>query len=545
MYKLFLTTRFLRTRRIAYFAIGAVTLCAAMVLIVMSIMGGFLDQLKSKARGLLGDLIVENRSVSGFPLYDEFIAAISTWPEVVRATPVLYTYGLLRFPQTEQTETVRAVGVRLGEVYEVNAFHQSLFYEKHYPGTTSLAAQQQPLMGFDLLAPPITLYDSKGERLGDIAPFILPAPFQEAYLRAREAGAVDDDSVLSEPEQMLVRNNVAPFPGVYETVEKAGPPEMSGDPRPGLIIGRDIVAERKADGRYRRYSFYPRGCVVTLTVLPISMRGTVSDTPIKQPFRYVDDSRTGIYEIDSKSVYCDFDLLQRLLEMEPVRRVDSGELAPPRCHQIQMKVRLGPNDDPLAIARRLENEYHALLERAGDALDAQERRLVEQVRVLTWEQSQAHIIAPVEKERVLMSIVLGVISLVAVMLVLCILYMIVLQKTRDIGILKAIGGSSGGVAAIFLVYGAAVGIVGGVLGSVLGVVFVRNINAIQDFLIRFDPRMRVWDLTVYSFDQIPDTVRTEDVALVLATAVLASTAGALAAAWRAGAMQPVEAIRYE
>lgn len=545
MYKLFLTTRFLRTRRIAYFAIGAVTLCAAMVLIVMSIMGGFLDQLKSKARGLLGDLIVENRSVSGFPLYDEFIASISTWPEVVRATPVLYTYGLLRFPQTEQTETVRAVGVRLGEVYEVNAFQQSLFYEKHYPGTTSLAAQQQPLMGFDLHAPPITLYDTKGERLGDIAPFILPAPFQEAFLRAREAGVDDDDSVLSEPEQMLVRNNVAPFPGVYETVEKAGPPEMSGDPRPGLIIGRDMVAERTPDGRYRRYSFYPRGCLVTLTVLPISMRGTVSDTPVKQPFRYVDDSRTGIYEIDSKSVYCDFDLLQRLLEMEPVRRVDSDELAPPRCHQIQMKVRLRPSDDPLAIAQRLEDAYRALLERAGERLDAQERRLADQVRVLTWEQSQAHIIAPVEKERVLMSIVLGVISLVAVMLVLCILYMIVLQKTRDIGILKAIGGSSGGVAAIFLVYGAAVGIVGGVLGSVLGVVFVRNINHIQDFLIRFDPRLRVWDLTVYSFDQIPDTVRTGDVALVLTIAVLASTAGALAAAWRAGAMQPVEAIRYE
>ena len=73
MYKLFLTLRYLRKRRIAYFAIAAVILCTAMVLIVMSVMGGFLDQVKIKARGMLGDLIVDNRWYSGFPFYDEFI----------------------------------------------------------------------------------------------------------------------------------------------------------------------------------------------------------------------------------------------------------------------------------------------------------------------------------------------------------------------------------------------------------------------------------------------------------------------------------------
>jgi ABC-type lipoprotein release transport system permease subunit len=50
---------------------------------------------------------------------------------------------------------------------------------------------------------------------------------------------------------------------------------------------------------------------------------------------------------------------------------------------------------------------------------------------------------------------------------------------------------------------------------------------------------------VYTFDMIPSTVRVEDLVTVVAVAVLTSTLGSLAAAWRAGGMQPVEAMRYE
>ena len=69
MYKLFLTLRYLRKRRIAYFAIAAVTLCVAMVLIVMSVMGGWLDMVKQRARGLLGDVIVDNKAFQGYLLH--------------------------------------------------------------------------------------------------------------------------------------------------------------------------------------------------------------------------------------------------------------------------------------------------------------------------------------------------------------------------------------------------------------------------------------------------------------------------------------------
>jgi lipoprotein-releasing system permease protein len=123
--------------------------------------------------------------------------------------------------------------------------------------------------------------------------------------------------------------------------------------------------------------------------------------------------------------------------------------------------------------------------------------------------------------------------------------MIVLQKTRDIGIVKAIGGSPGGVALIFVTYGAAIGVVGSVLGTVFGYNFVTYINEFQDLLVRLNPAWQVWDRSVYSFDQIPNTVRTADMVVVVVSAILASTIGSVVAALRAGFMHPVEALRHE
>ncbi|MBL8879319.1 MAG: ABC transporter permease [Phycisphaerales bacterium] len=542
VYKLFLTLRYLRKRRIAYFAIAAVTLCTAMVLIVMSVMGGFLDELKRKARGILSDLIVDNRSASGFPLYQEFIDEVSKWPEVAVASPVIYSYALLRFPDTEQTATVRAVGLRLKDAYVVNAFKDGLFYEKFYPDTTTLEPQKMPVIGYDPDAPRVKLHIDKGDFDVELPPRRLPPELQAALDRAMKDGVADDESVISEEEQLLRKAGMSPIIGVYDEASEGADPGWVGDELPGIIIGRDIVAERASDGRYRRFSFYPRGMRVILTLIPVSTSGSV-DTPVKAAFRYADDSRSGIYDIDSQHVYCDFSLLQKLLEMSAAVRADGSGTIQARTSQVLVKTR--PGVDAAVLAPRLEEAYRKVARNPAHQLDGVDSRLASLVRVYTWEQSQAHIIAPVEKERQLVTILFGIISLVAVVLVLCILYMIVLQKTRDIGIVKSIGGSSAGVAAIFVFYGAAVGIIGAALGTSLGYAFVVNINEIQAFLVRLNPAWQVWDRSVYSFDSIPSTVKTADMIGVVFVAICAATFGSLAAAWRAGSMQPVEALRYE
>ncbi len=553
MYKLFLTLRYLRKRRIAYFAIAAVTLCVAMVLIVLSVMGGWLDMVKQQARSLLGDVIIDNAAYGGFPLYDEFIAEISQWPEVVKATPVLYTWGLFYFSETKQSSYARVVGIRLHDVYEVNAFKASLFYETWYPGTTTLGEQRQPVSGPDYLGPPAVARDASGNVKGEIYRPLLPPEYQAALDAARRqraeldpgspAALVPSDEVPSLLSKLLQDAGLPPVPGEYEMGDE---PALVGDPLPGIILGRDLVAKREPDGRYSRY--YARGTPVAVTLMITSIAGQVDPTPVKRSFRYADDSRTGIYEIDSQHVYCDFELLQQLLQMDAAERVDAdgnptGEMAPPRAAQIQIK--LVDDADALAVCERLTERYHSYLDDPRFRLDPSERALVSHIKAMTWQQSQAHIIGPVEKERILVTILFGIISLVAVALILCILYMIVLQKTRDIGIVKAIGGSSSGVALIFVIYGAAVGITGAILGTVLGALFVRNINEIQDFLIKVNPRWRVWDFSVYSFDRIPNQVNPWDGLFVVVAAILASTCGSVVAAWRAGTMDPVKAIRHE
>jgi len=550
VYKLFLTLRYLRKRRIAYFAIAAVMLCVAMVLIVLSVMGGWLEMVKKQARGLLGDVIVDNRAYPGFPLYQEFIDAISTWPEIVKATPVIYTYGLFHFGQTEQSGMVRVVGVRLHDVYEVNAFKPSLFYERYYPGTTHLGEQGQPLGGW------VPVIEGGHDSNTVILLPRLPSPYQDALEQARRQHAEHarqtggdpllraSDEVETPLSKALHEHDQPPIPGYYASNNDGDEPKITEDLRPGLILGRDIVAKRESDGRYDRY--YPRGTLVDVTLLNTSIRARVDPVPILQRFRYVDDSRTGIYDIDSQHVYCDFDLLQKLLEMGPAARADGSGVAPARCSQIQIKVKGGLDGAALRkLTERLREKYLSFLDDPRFSLDLTDRKLISRIEAVTWQQSQAHIIAPVEKEKILVTILFGIISLVAVALILCILYMIVLQKTRDIGIVKALGGSSGGVALIFVIYGAAVGITGSILGTVFGTLVVKYINEIQDFLISINPRWRVWDLQVYSFDRIPSEVDPWDALFVVLAAIAASTIGSLAAAWRAGTMQPVEAIRHE
>src|SRR5207245_11481347 len=104
------------------------------------------------------------------------------------------------------------------------------------------------------------------------------------------------------------------------------------------------------------------------------------------------------------------------------------------------------------------------------------------VEVQTWKELHEDFIRAVEKEKGLVTILFGLISIVAVFLIFCIFYMIVVEKTRDIGIIKSVGATSQGVAGIFLGYGMAIGIVGAAMGFGLGWLRVRYINGLHGWL---------------------------------------------------------------
>ena len=132
-----------------------------------------------------------------------------------------------------------------------------------------------------------------------------------------------------------------------------------------------------------------------------------------------------------------------------------------------------------------------------------------------------------------MTILFAIISLVAGVLVGCILYMIVNQKTRDIGIIKSVGATSLGIGQIFVAFGAAIGVIGGALGCVLGTVFVWYINDIQDWLAARNKNFQVWNPEVYAFDRIPNHVDPLTVVVIFFAAIVLSMLGSSIAAWRA------------
>ena len=538
MYKWFFAWRYLHTRLVALFGILAVTLCVGMVLVVLSVMGGFLDTLRAHARSLLSDIVISSGTLQGWPYYDEFADYLEKeLPDVVvGTTPVIHSYGILRMPLYSYTRTVQVTGIKLEEYREVNGFGDALYYDEFYPGTTHLGLQKQPLAGW---------IDTR---------LALPRELEAAHAAWREAQTDPKKIAEYDGHPFAVYPNPGPRPFMQNTGRPEDEPESPGGARlaglppgwrgpewPGAIIGNDVINYRDKDGSVVRR--FARGEVATLTLVAFTETGNVlSEQAVKIATRYADDAHTGVYEIDSQSVYVGFDLLQNKLAMTAQELAD-GTRTRPRTTQLLVDIK---DDQDIDAARdriiaAWEEFYVANAARFTD----DEHQILQFLTVETWEDMQRPLIAAVEKEKVLVTLLFAIISLVTIVLIGCIFYMIVKNKTRDIGVLKAIGASGVGVAVMFIFYAGFVGIMGSILGTAAGTAFVWNINDFQELLIKLDPSLRVWDPTVYSFDRIPSVVKFWDAFWIAIAAVIASMVGALIPAFLAGRVWPVQALRYE
>jgi lipoprotein-releasing system permease protein len=127
--------------------------------------------------------------------------------------------------------------------------------------------------------------------------------------------------------------------------------------------------------------------------------------------------------------------------------------------------------------------------------------------------------------------------------ILATFFMIVVEKTRDIGTLKALGASNRGIMSIFLSYGLLLGAVGSGAGVIGGLIFVRYINQIAAQIERFTGQ-ELFDPTVYYFTEIPTSVQTFTLAWVMAGAMTIATLASVLPAFRAARMNPVRALRF-
>jgi lipoprotein-releasing system permease protein len=147
-------------------------------------------------------------------------------------------------------------------------------------------------------------------------------------------------------------------------------------------------------------------------------------------------------------------------------------------------------------------------------------------------------------ESAILNVLLFLIIAVSGFGILAIFFMIVVEKTRDIGILKSLGASGAGVMGIFLSYGLSLGLVGSGVGLGLGLLLVRHINEIAAVLGKVTGRP-IFDPTIYYFYKIPTIVDPWNIAWIVFGAVGIAVLASILPALRAALLHPVEALRYE
>ncbi len=592
MYKLFLCLRYLRRRYIALVAIVGMALCVFMVLVVVSVFDGFLATVENAARGMMGDVIVDS---SGLPRYEHLLDELHTLPEVKTATPIIYAYGLVRVGPM-YTHYVRVVGMRLPEATQVSTFGQGLWPDE-------LKANPK----FEM--PPGYVQNLDERFRLDQRELEQEIAHLDGLLKQAAAlppGKVNPEAVDSVKIKKASR----------ERELKALPAQMQYDPAlPSIILGIDIPGTTERDSATGEYTrLMAVGKKVQLMLLPFARSYNVTTEPRNKIFTFIGDSRLGIYGIDNLQVYVDFDVLQKLVDMDARQGVESEPGRPAMCSEVQIKLlpaylgaSLNADGNRLVVRQVVEHspaakaglaagdfltsvdgkgvstvdDVHDILankhagsslamgiDRQGKAVRLEAhlgdpRQAAQAVQAMydnvsaqfpdmersnssiqTWEQKQASYVEPIEKQRTLTAIMFSIISLVAVVLVFAIFYMMVVQRTRDVGVLKSIGGSSIGVAGIYLMYGCAIGLVGSAAGAIGGYFFIRNINPIHDW-VADTFHYRLFDRQSYLFDTIPNQVEPSVIVTIIIGAILAGLIGSVLPALRAARMQPVEALRYE
>ena len=226
--------------------------------------------------------------------------------------------------------------------------------------------------------------------------------------------------------------------------------------------------------------------------------------------------KSGMSEYDSTHVYVPLEQLQKTRELK-------GSV-----NQIQIKVQPGTDLDKLADRLQLTlDRLHPMF-----------------FKVWTWEKKQGPLLGAVSIEQSILNILLFMIIAVAGFGILAIFSMIVVEKTRDIGIMRALGASTSGIRGIFLGYGLLLGAVGSGVGMIGGLLFVRYINEIEKVLSVLLGR-KVFDDSIYYFDKIPTLVEPRTLVAIVMGALFIAVLASVWPAQRAARLHPVKALRFE
>jgi len=297
-------------------------------------------------------------------------------------------------------------------------------------------------------------------------------------------------------------NTVLPLRRILKagTVKELDPPQGGGPP--GIFLGKELL----------NYL----GCGVGDTVVLVSPLGTLTpwgNLPKWKKFQVRGFFDSGYWEFDFKLAYVSLSVAQELFEIPG--RVTGVEL-------------------------RVADVYRA----AEVRREIQSSELGAEYLVEDWMQRNRNLLFALGMEKKVMFVILFCIVGVAALLIISILVMMVMEKQKDIAILKAMGARSAEIMRIFVFQGLLIGLVGTLLGCTGGLLISWNLERVVGWIeravgIQFLPG------DVYYINELPSRVNPADVGIIVGVTLLISLLASVYPSWRAARLDPVEGLRYE
>ncbi len=270
-----------------------------------------------------------------------------------------------------------------------------------------------------------------------------------------------------------------------------------GDEVPGIILGKELADKLGADIDD-----------IVNVVSPIGTSTPFGNIPLKAPFRVAGIFRFGMYEYDSNLVFIDLSDAQGFFGMEG--RVTGVE------------VNVSDIFATSSIAKRISS---ALRSRFGSLFIVKD-----------WRELNSNLFSALKLERITMFIILTLIILVAAFNIVGTLIMVVMDKSKEIAILRAMGATKRSILRIFVVEGFLIGIIGTSLGCIGG--FVLDILLSRYHFIRLPQ-------DIYYIDSLPVVIDPVIFVSVAIASLVISFIATLYPSWKASTLNVVEAIRYE
>ncbi|MEM1226052.1 MAG: FtsX-like permease family protein [Planctomycetota bacterium] len=528
MYRVLLCFRYLRTRYIALASIISVTLGVATLIVVNSVMSGFSAEMHERLHGLASDIVMECHTSGGMPDPEAHLAEIQAilGEDLVGSSASVHVPSMLGIDFNGQliTRHVNLVGIDPETYDKVSHFGRYLIHPEN-----------KRQVSFDLRA------DGYEASRPDFPPSgwhyrQARVAYDRALAAERERMERINASVANPPSSDDGTESIADSMGpsfspsipatlMGDAVDGGGSPNaaMEFDPAnetyPGIVLGISTCSNkmRDADGVVQENYYCRPGDDVRM------MFPNASENPkvVNQRFTVVDLYESGMSEYDSTFAFVRLDQLQDFRGMiDPQSGIRS-------VTTIQLKLAESAN-----------------LNRVRDQLRQRFPADRYAYSIQTWRDMQGPLLAAVRLETTILNILLFLIIAVAGFGILATFFMIVVEKTRDIGTLKALGASGSGVMSIFLSYGLLLGITGSGVGLLGGLLFVDKINEVASVIERITGQ-EVFDPTVYYFTEIPTIIEPWTLVWVMAGAIAIAASASVLPAMRAARLHPVAALRFE